>query len=46
VFHQRVRVAYLGLAAAEPDRWIVLDATQAPDALSEQIWQAVTARLI
>jgi dTMP kinase len=45
-FHQRVRAAYLALAAAEPDRWIVLDAMQAADALSEQIRQAVTARLI
>ena len=40
-FHERVRAAYLAFAAAEPDRWIILDATQPPDALAEQIWQAV-----
>ena len=36
-FHQRVRAAYLALAAAEPDRWWVLDAQHEPDALAEQI---------
>jgi dTMP kinase len=44
-FHERVRAAYLALAAAEPDRWIVLDATQLPDALAESIWQAVMSQL-
>jgi dTMP kinase len=44
-FHKRVRAAYLALAAAEPNRWVVLDATQSPDALAEQVWQAVAARL-
>jgi dTMP kinase len=43
-FHEHVRAAYLAFAAAEPGRWIVLDATQPPDALAEQIWLAVTAR--
>jgi dTMP kinase len=44
-FHERVRAAYLALAAADPDRWIILDTTQLPDALAEQIGQAVLARL-
>jgi dTMP kinase len=44
-FHERVRAAYLRLAAAQSDRWIVLDATQQPDALAEQIWQVVALRL-
>ncbi len=44
-FHQKVRNGYLALAAAEPDRWVVLDATQSADALAEQIWQTVEARL-
>lgn len=30
-FHERVRSGYLALAVAEPDRWVVLDAT-APEA--------------
>jgi dTMP kinase len=44
-FHERVRAAYLAFAAAEPDRWIVLDATQLPDTLAESIWQTVMSRL-
>jgi dTMP kinase len=44
-FHERVRAAYLTFAAAEPDRWIILDATQPPDALAEQIWQAIAQPL-
>jgi dTMP kinase len=44
-FHERVRAAYLAFAAAEPDRWVILDATQLPDALAESIWQAVMSRL-
>jgi dTMP kinase len=44
-FHRRVREGYLRLAAAEPQRWVVLDAAQPPDALTEQVWQAVAARL-
>lgn len=44
-FHERVRAAYLAFAAAEPDRWIVLDATQPPDTLAENIWREVTRRI-
>lgn len=36
-FHRRVRDGYLALAEAEPARFLVLDATQAPEALSERI---------
>jgi dTMP kinase len=44
-FHERVRSAYLAFAAAEPNRWVVLDATQPPDTLAEQIWQEVAQRM-
>jgi dTMP kinase len=44
-FHERVRAAYLTLAAAEPARWIVLDARLTPELLAEGIWETVTARL-
>lgn len=44
-FHQQVRAGYLALAAAEPRRILVLDATQSPDALAGIIWEAVQARL-
>jgi len=36
-FHARVRHAFLDLAAAEPDRFVVLDATLAPEILAERI---------
>jgi dTMP kinase len=36
-FHHRVREAYLALAAAEPARFLVLDATEPVDALAERI---------
>jgi len=40
-FHERVRAGYLALAAAEPDRWAILDATAPVDTLAERVWQAV-----
>jgi dTMP kinase len=36
-FHHRVREAYLALAAAEPDRFLVLDATEPVAALADRI---------
>jgi dTMP kinase len=36
-FHHRVREAYLALAAAEPARFLVLDATEPVDALAERV---------
>ena len=36
-FHHRVRDAYLGLAAAEPARFLVLDATRSVDELAADI---------
>ncbi len=30
-YHERVRAAFLGFAAAEPSRYAIVDATQAPD---------------
>jgi dTMP kinase len=44
-FHERVREGYLALARAEPERWVVLDATLPPDALAAAIWSAVAPRL-
>jgi dTMP kinase len=37
-FHELVRQGYLDIAAAEPERWIVLDATLPPDDLEQQAW--------
>lgn len=44
-FHKRVRQGYLKLAAAEPGRWLVVDAAQPVDAVHEAIWQGVRERL-
>jgi dTMP kinase len=44
-FHQRVRKAFSGLAEASPERYLVLDASMSPEALAEQIREAVTALL-
>ncbi|HOB86142.1 MAG TPA: dTMP kinase [Bacillota bacterium] len=43
-FHQRVREGYLELAAREPDRFVVLDATLSPEALHRIIKDTITAR--
>ena len=44
-FHARVREAYLGLAAAEPERFLVLDATLPVDELAALIRARVSALL-
>jgi len=44
-FHARVRARYLELARAEPQRWVVLDASRDPDTLEADVWAAVSARL-
>ena len=36
-FRERVRREFLNLAAVDPDRYFVVDATQSPDAIQEQI---------
>ncbi|MEN9621523.1 MAG: hypothetical protein RL499_1716, partial [Actinomycetota bacterium] len=44
-FHERVRAAYLELAAAEPERFLVLDATLPVDELQASIRDRVSALL-
>jgi dTMP kinase len=40
-FHRRVRRTYLDMAAAEPQRIVVIDGAPAVEAVAEQIWLAV-----
>jgi dTMP kinase len=40
-FHQRVREGYLRLAADEPQRWLVVDATQDKEKITEIIWKRI-----
>ena len=44
-FHARVRAGYLELAAAEPDRFLVLDATLGVDELAQRIRDRVSPLL-
>jgi len=44
-FHERVRAGFHELAAAEPDRWAVIDAEQGIDAVQEAIRKIVMERL-
>jgi dTMP kinase len=44
-FHKKLREAYLELAAHEPGRCAVIDATAEPDTIADAIWAVVNARL-
>lgn len=44
-FHQRVRQGFLSLAAAEPERFLVLDASQPVEVLAQSIRTRVEAEL-
>ena len=45
-FHQRVRDGYLQLAAEEPDRFVIVDATGQPDQVARAISGALLPRLV
>lgn len=44
-FHRRVRAGFLALAAAEPDRFLVVDGRQPPDAVEAEIANALLSRI-
>jgi dTMP kinase len=44
-FHEKLREAYLAIAAREPDRCVVIDASGAKEDVANAIWQAVQSRL-
>src|SRR6202044_320448 len=44
-FHQKLREAYLAIAAQEPERCVVVDAGGPKEAVARKIWNAVGARL-
>ena len=44
-FHKKLREAYIELAAREPGRCAVIDASASPDEVSDAIWAVVNARL-
>ncbi|MHB8884328.1 MAG: dTMP kinase [Methylovirgula sp.] len=45
-FHESLRQAYLEIAAAEPDRCVVVDATQSEDEVAQAIWDVIMSRLL
>jgi dTMP kinase len=44
-FHRRVREGYLQMAAAEPERWVVIEAAQPEDVAQQAIRAKVEAKL-
>jgi dTMP kinase len=44
-FHTRVREGYHFLAAREPDRWLVVDGTLAPEEIAAAVWARVKTKL-
>lgn len=44
-FHQRVRAGYLEMAAAQPERWVWIDASKPLEAVIADIKSAVSERL-
>ena len=44
-FHKRVREGYLKMAAAEPERWLVVDAEKSKEEIAGIIWDRVSKLL-
>lgn len=45
-FHKKLRDAFLSLARAEPDRFVVIDANQPIDDVAAAIWAAVRSKIL
>jgi dTMP kinase len=45
VYHEELRGAYRLLAAAEPGRCVVIDATEPKTTVADRVWKTVTGRL-
>ena len=44
-FYERVCEGYRELAKREPDRFILLDGAQSPDAIEQQVWNTVQTKI-
>ncbi|RMF13964.1 MAG: dTMP kinase [Candidatus Dadabacteria bacterium] len=44
-FHQRLRAGFQALAAQDPDRFLVVDATQSPETVFATVWADLAPRL-
>jgi dTMP kinase len=45
-FHERLRDGFLMIATAEPERCVIVDATQPQQDVAEQVWSTVELRLL
>jgi dTMP kinase len=44
-FHERVEAGFRELAAADPDRWVVVDGDGSVDEVAARVWDAVSAKI-
>ena len=44
-YHERLRNAFLDMAAKEPERFVVIDGTAPPESVAAEVWRAVEQRL-
>ena len=44
-FHQRVLDAFTAMAAADPERWLIVDGHGSIHEVADRVWQAVEPRL-
>jgi len=44
-FHQKLREAYRAIAAEEPQRCVIIDASAAKEEVAKEVWEAVKSRL-
>jgi dTMP kinase len=44
-FHEKLRDAYLALAAAEPERCVIIDASATKEEVAKRVWNTVNLRL-
>jgi dTMP kinase len=44
-FHEKLREAYLAIAASEPNRCVVIDASTSKEAVAKSVWYAMQSRL-
>lgn len=45
VFHQQIRDGFLKMASEEPERWLIIDASQSKEKIREIIWRRVSQLL-
>lgn len=45
-FHRKVRLGYLDQARADPKRYVMVDASQNPDAVFDELWRKLETRIL